>query len=110
MTIDIREGDILVVGALEYPIKSVDFYATPRLNTRAFSRMTTIAASTKRSFSSGGVRTAAETFLSGLKCTPLDPARIRSQLTDLRSPAKILQTFLADGDGYVKLEIEDIKQ
>lgn len=111
--IDIREGNILVIGAVEYPIKTVDAYATTRLNTRAFARMATVTASIKRSGESGNLRTAPENWLTGLKCTPLDPVRIRPNaiVTEvLNSPAKMLQTFITDGDGFVKLEVENIKQ
>lgn len=112
MTIDVVDGDLLTVGGVDFPIRSVDEFSTTQMNTASFARMATLSAATKRSVTASGRRGAATAHLTGLKCTPLDPAPIRPnvQTTELQSPAKMLVTFITDGDGFVRLEIEDIRQ
>lgn len=111
MSLDILEGDVLVVDSKEYPIKSCAEWETTRMNSGSFRRMASKEASTKRPPAiSGGKRSAPATNLTGLKCTPLDPvsAEIQRRVA-LDAPIELLQTFVTDGDGYVHLVIEDIK-
>lgn len=114
--IDIREGDVLVYGAKEYPIRAVSDWMMSKQSSSSFARMATLTVSTKRSTSSGGKRLAASTNVTGLKATPFDPASenaIRSaQLTKtiiFDTPIELLQTFITDGTGFVHLLIEETK-
>ena len=109
---DILEGDTLVVGSKEYPIKECGEWSTDKMNTLGFRRMANVTASTKRPPAiSGGKRGEATTKLSGLKCTPLDPvsSEIRKRVA-LDTPMELLQTFLTDGSGFVHLVVEELKK
>jgi hypothetical protein len=109
---DIVEGDTLVVGSREYPIRSCEEWETTRMNTLGFRRMATKAASTKRAPAiSSGKRGASTSHLTNLKCTPLDPvsAEIQRRIA-LDTPMELLQTFLTDGAGFVLIVVEDLKK
>ncbi len=103
---DIREGDFFVVGTREYPVKSCAEWSDTRMNSVGFKRMANVTASTKRT--KKGEPT---TLLTGLKCTPLDPVdpELRRRLA-LETPHELLQTFLADGNGFVRIILEDLKR
>lgn len=103
---DIQSGDFLVVGAKSYPIRSCEIWATDSMNTRGFRRMCTVSASTKRTR-----RGEPSVVLSSVRCTPLDPidAELRKRLA-LETPNTLLQTFVADGEGFLRLALEDLKQ
>lgn len=113
MSIDIKEGDFLVVGSTEYPIRAVSEYNSILLTySRTFARLATVTASTKRSPAVvGGKRGAPALNLTGLKCTPLDPvdAETRQRL-GLDTPHELKQTFLADATGFIHLILEDLKR
>jgi hypothetical protein len=109
---DILEGDVLVVGGKDYPIKECAEWKTTRMNTPGFRRMAVESASTKRPpalFS--GIRSEAVTHLTGLRCTPLDPvsADIQKRVA-LETPMELLQTFVTDSSGFVHLVVEDLKK
>jgi len=111
MTLDIVEGDLLVVGAKEYPIRSCAEWESTRMFSRGFRRMAIKNAKTKRagvvsSTSAGTI----VTHLTDLKCTPLDPVSPEIQKrVALDAPMELLQTYITDGDGFVHLVVEDIK-
>jgi hypothetical protein len=111
MTLNVVEGDLLVVGAKEYPIRSCAEWETEAMNTSGFRRMAKKDCSTKRagvitSTSAGTIATS----LTGLKCTPLDPVSPEIQKrVALDAPMELLQTYLTDGDGFVHLVVEEIK-
>jgi hypothetical protein len=102
---DIREGDFLVVGSDEYPIKSCADWTKSGMNSTSFRRMATVTAGTKRT-----KKGEPATVLSNLKCTPLDPVdpELRRRLA-LETPHELLQTFIADSAGFVHLILEDLK-
>lgn len=108
---DIREGDTLVANGKEYPIKSCAEWATNRMNTLGFRRMANVSASTKRLPAiSSGKRGLPVTNLTDLKCIPLDPVSPEIQRrVALDTPMELLQTFLTDGNGYVHIVVEDLK-
>lgn len=111
MTLDILEGDLLVVGDKEYPIKSCAEWETTRMSTGGFRRMAYKSCSTKRAgtVSATSAGTIA-TELTGLHCTPLDPVNPEIQKrVALDAPMELLQTFLTDGTMFVHLVVEDIK-
>ena len=68
--------------------------------------MCTVDASTKRT-----TKGEPTLVLTGLKCTPLDPVDpdLRRRLA-LETPNELLQTFVADGHGFVRLVLEDLKR
>lgn len=103
---DIKEGDVLVVGAQEYPIKNCAEWTGAGMNSRGFRRMANVTANTKRVKKGSPV-----TILSGIKCTPLDPVdpELRRRLA-LDTPHELLQTFIADGSGFVRIVLEDMKR
>lgn len=112
MTLDIREGDILLVDGVEYPIRSVARWALRAANSIGFLRMANVTASTKRppTLSATGTRAAPVTYLIGIRCTPLDPidAELRGRLM-LNTPHEILETYV-DGDPYLRLMVEDLRK
>jgi hypothetical protein len=113
MSLDILEGDFLILSGStkEYPVRSCEEWETNRMNTMGFRRMATKIGSTKRVPAiTDGKRGAPEVNLVNLRCTPLDPvsAEIQKRLA-LESPRELLQTFLTDGDGFVHIVVEDIK-
>lgn len=109
--IDIREGDILIVGSDSYPVKAVEVWTKANWNTYAFQRMASVTASTKRPPAlSNGLRSGtAVTNLASIKITPLDPitAEVAQRLA-LESPVRMLETFIADSTGFVHVIVEDL--
>lgn len=109
--VDIREGDTLVVGSEEYPVKAVEIWARTSFNTSSFAKMANVTASTKRNPAiSGGKRGAQATSLTGLSITPLDPVTqdVIERLA-LESPVRLLETFIADSTGFVHVIVEDLQ-
>ena len=110
--IDIKEGDVLVSGTNEYPVRAVLYYEKADWNTKSFAHMATKTVSTKRNptVDASGKRGTLTTSLTGLKATPLDPAdqEIIQRLA-LESPVQLLETFIADSAGFVQLIVEDLK-
>ncbi len=109
-TLDIKRGDVLVVGTKEYPVRAVEIWpwvgATP-----SFAKLATVAASTKRPPAiSGGKRGAAVTQIASLNCLPLMPisADVQRRLV-LDTPYQALQTFV-EGDSFLLLVVEDLKK
>lgn len=111
--LDIREGDFLVVGTKEYPIKAVLDFAKSEFNTPSFAKLCTVTASTKRPptvNASTGLRSTSSTNLSNLKCMPLDPASNEIMVRyGTGAPTELLTTFIADAAGFVELILEDLK-
>lgn len=109
MTIDITEGDILVLTATgkEYPVKRVrssdGFSISP-----SFRRTAVLAATTKRSSVSGGKRLPATATSVKIKITRFShvSADLASTL-ELDTPHRLLRCYAADSDGYVMLVVED---
>ncbi len=103
---DILEGDVLVIGTKEYPIKSCGDWGVAGMSTRSFRHMATTDASTKRTKKSEPA-----TNLTGLKCIPLMPVdpELRKRLA-LETPHELKQTFIADATGFVHLIVEELKR
>jgi len=107
---DILEGDLLVVGSTEYPIKSCAEWSTSKFLSGSFVRLATVAVSTKRSAIANGMRSAPATNLTGLTAMPLDPVSAEQAATvHLETPAELVQTFVTDGSGFVHLILEVLK-
>jgi hypothetical protein len=112
MALDIKEGDVLVVSSVEYPIRAAGDWDFRWGVTTGFTRMATKTASTKRPPAlSAGKRGVAATNLTGLTCTPLDPVapEVRQRLA-LNTPHELLETFVSDGSEYKHLILEDLKR
>lgn len=112
MSLDIKEGDTLMVGTKEYPIKSCADWSDWDYGSHGLRRFLKVKASTKRSPSmSSGKRGSSTMQIRSLKCTPLDPvsAEIASR-PDLETPHELLQTFADGGDAFYHLILEDIKR
>ncbi len=108
--VDIREGDYLVVGSKEYPVKAVEMWASSNFHTSSFATMAIVSASTKRSVFSDGKSGAPVAHLTSLAITPLDPVTqdVVERLA-LESPVRLLETFAADDDGFVHVIVEDLQ-
>lgn len=113
MALDIANGDILVVGSEEYPIRAVAFWSGAVSVNGPFSNIATVTASTKRSPAiSGGKVGAPVTNIVIMKCTPLDPVdpEVRQRL-GLQTPHEVLQTYVPDGmNGFFHLVLEELKR
>jgi hypothetical protein len=113
MSLDIREGDILVVDAKNYQIRFCGDWKYGPGSTASMRRMCSITASTLRPpATSGSVRGNPSTNLTGVKCTPLDPASdndlaIRN-LTG--APYELLRTIVNGGDTFYELYVEKIRK
>lgn len=110
MALDIREGDILVVGGSEYPIRSCAAWTWG--HGRAMRRLCTVTATTKRNPTvTAGKRGAPVAKLADLRCTPLDPLTAElAQRVGLDTPHELLQTYVDGGDMYYELVLEELKR
>lgn len=110
--IDVQEGDVLVVGEKEYPIRScAEWDSLQRTGSRAFRRMAIKHCTVKRTGTVSDSSAGATATVGGtLRCTPLDPVspEIQKRIA-FETPMELLQTFLTDGDGFVHLVVEDLK-
>ncbi|MDD2921789.1 MAG: hypothetical protein PHQ36_05830 [Anaerolineales bacterium] len=114
MALDIREGDILVIGGREYPIRFCGDYSFAPGSTSSMRRMCSTTASTKRSPAVvGGVRGDPEVKLTGIKCAPLDPVSQRESLAlrnVTQAPYELLKTIMDGGDMFYTLFVENIRK
>lgn len=111
MSLDVREGDVLVLDGQEYPIKSVGEWAFISLS-HAMRRMLRYTCSTLRNpVVVNGKRGMAETHLTDLRCTALDPVspELRSRL-GLETPHELKQVFAVSSDGYAHIIVEELKR
>lgn len=110
MSLDIFEGDILVVDGVEYPIRGISRWTSSFPGT-SFNRLATCKASTKRNPEMvAGKRGAATVNLTGLFCTPLDrpnPDNLQFR-ADLKSPYKLRETFIHAAGEYLNLLVEEV--
>lgn len=111
MTLDIKEGDILVIDSTEYPIRSAALWSLVKAHSATFNRWATVRASTKRSPDiSSGKRGSPTTNISSLKCTPLTPVdpELRQRM-GLETPHTLWQSTASDTDSFVVMVLEDLK-
>jgi len=111
LALDVREGDILVMGGSEYPIRSCAAWQWGS-GGRAGRRVMNQAASTKRSPAMvNGKRGTPAAHLSGLRCSPLDPvAPDLAQRMGLNTPHELLETTVDGGDAFYVLVVEELKR
>lgn len=112
MTLAFYEGDILVAGTKEYPVKRVEAWSMSRQSAASFAHMATLTVSFKRSAITGTLRGAAVALTGSYAALPLDPldAELRKSIEpELDTPAKLLQTTVTDGSAFVRLIVEDLK-
>lgn len=110
MALDIRDGDIYVVGSNEYPIRSCAAWQWGYGS--AIKRLLKVDASTKRyPAMSSGKRGAPVANLTGLRSTPLDPfTPDLARREALDTPHTLLQTFVDGGNVFYELILEDLKR
>ncbi|MCO5182186.1 MAG: hypothetical protein M9896_19280 [Candidatus Promineofilum sp.] len=112
MALDIREGDVLVVGDREHPIRSCGEWAWNRSQASGMRRMCSVTAVTMRSPQVvDGKRGALATHLRNVRCMPLDPVEPDlAQRMALNTPHELLQTTVDGGDVFYSLVLEDLKR
>ncbi len=110
MSLDIQEGDFLVVAGQEYPIKACSAWTWR--HGRAMRRFLTVTATTKRTPTvTSGKRGTPTTKLTDLRCMPLDPASPEvAQRAGLDTPHTLLQTVVDGGDMFYELVLENLKR
>lgn len=108
--LDVREGDVLVVGGAEYPIRSCE--AWPWLTLSRQMIFGTERATVKRSPQmTGGKRGEPAVHLADVRCTPLLPATGDIlQRQDLQTPHTLMQAYLDGNDTVYALVVEDLKR
>ena len=110
---DILEGDRLVVGTKEYPIRACEEWDRHRFGSSAsYARQATVDCSTKRNpaTNSSGNRGDPVTNLTGLKCVPLDPGSAEiAQRPGTNAPMETVKTMISDGTDFVWLTLEVLK-
>jgi hypothetical protein len=109
--LDIREGDVLVVAGVEYPIRACEGWAWG-LRGQAMRRLCAVQAWTKRSpLVAGGKRGAPVMHLGDVRCTPLDPVDANvAQRLGLATPHELLQTTADGGNYFYVLVVEELKR
>lgn len=108
--IDVREGDVLVLGGADYPIKSCEAWPWPA-ETRGVVPFLGATASTKRSPGMvSGKRGEPAPHLAGLRSTDLYPATPDIlKREDLQTPHTLLMAYLDGGDTVYALVVEDLR-
>jgi hypothetical protein len=110
VSLDILDGDVLVVGEKEYPIRSVSRYYG-NIPGPSFARMATVQASTKRNpVSVAGKRGLPVENLSSVKITPLirvAPEQVKMR-DDLKSFYKVYKAFVGGIGEIAELLVEDV--
>lgn len=111
--VDIKEGNVLVVSGKEYTVRAVGTWVmSDKGNSRSFLKLASVTASIKQPGEIvDGKRGLPEFSQTGLTCTPLDPVTAETQISmGIQGPFELLQTFLADEDGYYQVFIEQAKK
>lgn len=111
MSLDIREGDLLVSSSLELPILFCGPWKSKRGQTAAHLKMCSETYSTKRP-PQGIVRGDPVVKLLGLSGMPLDP--VSQQEIDVRSlpaaPRVLKRTIIDGGDTFYEIFVEVLKK
>lgn len=113
MSLDIREGDLLVMNGREFPILFCGVWKTRIGSTPSMKRMCSETASTKRPPAVvGAVRGLPVTNLTGIKCTPLDPVGQRDlAVRNLPiAPTDARKTIIDGGDTFYEVYVENIRK
>lgn len=110
MAIDIREGDILVYGGQDYPIRAVDPWVWN--DDATLGGLDTITVSVKRQPALvNGKRASPATVIASITCLPLDPlSSLTQERPDLQTPHVLLETFLSSADEYYHVIVEDLSR
>jgi len=108
--LDVREGDVLVLGSTEYPIKSCEAWPWPA-GTRGVVPFLGATASTKRSPGiTAGKRGEPVAYLASVRSTALYPATPDIlKREDLQTPHTLLMAYLDGGDTVYALVVEDLR-
>lgn len=113
MALNIRQGDVLVVGTKEYPILFCGEFSHESGSTASMKKMCRVTASTKRRPAVvSGKRGDPVTQIVSMKCTPLDPASAYARELVVRelpqAPINILETMVDGGDTFYTLVVEKV--
>ena len=108
--LDVREGDVLVLGSTEYPIKSCEAWPWPA-GTRPPVPFLAATVSTKRSPGiTAGKRGEPVAYLASVRSTVLYPATPDIlKREDLQTPHTLLMAYLDGGDTVYALVVEDLR-
>ncbi len=108
--LDVREGDVLVIGGVDYPIRSCE--AWPWLTASRVLRFANQTGTIKRSPGMvGGKRGEPAVHLTGVRCTMLYPASAElMQRPDLQTPHLLRQCYLDGSDTVYSLAVEELRR
>ena len=112
MTLDIREGDILILegAAREYPIRAVEEWPWEARSSQAFRRRRRVRAFTKRASVTSGVSSAPVAYLTDLDVLQLTPVDADTQARPtLRGFQELKETYLDGGTEFYRLVLEVVK-
>lgn len=112
MTLDIREGDLLVLegSTREYPIRAVEEWPWEAGYSHAFRRRGTKRAFTKRASVTSGVSAAPAAYLTDLEVLRLTPVDADTQARpNLRGFQELKETYLDGGTEFYRLVLEVVK-
>ena len=112
--IDIIDGDLLVIGSDEYPIRKANIWDSSGLaNSATHVLKATVACSTKRSpteDTDGFIGTPVAN-LTGLYCRPLDPVNTELARSEgIESAYELRYTIIANSTSFAQLFVEDVKR
>ena len=108
--IDVREGDVLVLGGADYPIKSCEPWPWPAGTASAVPFLAASAATKRSPGMVSGKRGEPAAYLAGLRSTALYPATPDIlKREDLQTPHTLLMAYLDGGDTVYALVVEDLK-
>ena len=108
---DIREGDLLVIEDVEYPIRAVAEWSWHgHGSNRSMKRMATVRASTKRSPAVVDGKRGSPSVNIALWVMPLAPVDAETrQSVMLDAPHELKETYAVDGDEFYHLVVEVMK-
>ena len=110
--LDVKEGDLLVVDGVEYPVKSVKRWTVPLVTSRSFQYMATVQAVTKRNPDVvNGKRGEPVVHLALLNILPLDPVDEDVQTrAGMGTPVKRFQTSASVFNEFILITVEELQR
>lgn len=114
MSLDIKQGDVLVYGGRDYPIQKCNPWSDPNTPDIAMKIICNLTASTKRAPSPNAskVRTSPVECLASIKISPIDPPSFATQqsiiLQGSQAPANLRECFVDGGDTFYHLIVQEL--